>query len=455
MPPTFWGRAAIPCTLVPAGLGEVRPLGSHCWFTAMPLKGPSAHSESAQVVVVGAGPAGSTTATALAARGVEVLLLDREVFPREKTCGDGLTPRSVGVLEEMGLLAKVEAAGALRMDGVRIHAPNGDYIEAAFDSSGELPSFGLTLPRIALDALLLEHAQAAGARFVGNFRAKGLVWDGRAAGASQRGTVIGVEGVLDGEPAVVRAPLTCLATGAAAPLVEQAGLFPAAPLIIRATRSYFEDVEALDPLFQFYFDRGLLPGYGWIFPMAGGRANVGTGYFPGGQFRRRSAPSRRLYDGFLDRNLSVKQQLAGATPAGPVKSYPLRTDFPRVQTQTDGLLLVGEAAGLVNPINGEGVDFALESGLMAAEVAADALPAGDLSGERLAVYGRRLRERYLTLFHYLAKMRDWYFRERVLNLIIRKAHRRPELKHLFVNAALGLGDPRDGVSLGTLAKILF
>jgi geranylgeranyl reductase family protein len=421
----------------------------------MQVKGPFAHSESAEAIVVGAGPAGSTTAAALAARGVEVLLLDREVFPREKTCGDGLTPRSVGVLQEMGLLAKVEAAGALRMHGVRIYAPNGEHIEAGFDSSGELPSFGLTLPRIALDALLLEHAQAAGARFVSNLRVKRLIRDGRAAGVSRRGGVIGVEGVLDGEPAVVRAPLTCLATGAATPLVEQAGLLPAAPPVIRATRSYFEDVGALDPLFQFYFDRDLLPGYGWIFPMTGGRANVGTGYFPGGQFRRRSVPSRRLYDGFLDRNLSVRQQLAGATPGGPVKSCPLRTDFPRVQTQTDGLLLVGEAAGLVNPINGEGVDFALESGLLAAEVAAEALRAGDLGGERLAVYGRRLRERYLTLFQYLARMRHWYFREWMLNRIIRKAHRRPELKRLFINAALGLADPRDGVSLGTLAKILF
>jgi geranylgeranyl reductase family protein len=420
----------------------------------MSLKASPTHSESAQVVVVGAGPAGSTTAAALAAGGVDVLLLDREVFPREKTCGDGLTPRSVRVLQEMGLLAKLEAAGAFRMDGVRIHAPNGDHIEAAFDSSGELPSFGLTLPRIALDTLLLEHAQAAGARFMSNFRAKGLVRDGRAAPGGQRGTVIGVEGMLDGEPAVARAPLTCLATGAAVPLVEQAGLLHAAPLVIRATRSYFDNVVSLDPLFQFYFDRDLLPGYGWIFPIAGGRANVGTGHFPGGQFRRRSVPSRRLFDGFLDGNLSVKQQLAGATAGGPVKSHPLRADFPRVQTQIDGLLLVGEAAGLVNPINGEGVDFALESGLMAAEVAAEALLAGDLSGDQLAVYGRRLRERYLALFHYLTKMRDWYFREWVLNLIIRKAHRRPELKHLFVNAALGLTDPRDGLSLGTLAKIL-
>lgn len=416
--------------------------------------GSSANNESVQVVVVGAGPAGSTTAAALAARGVDVLLLDREVFPREKICGDGLTPRSVSVLQEMGLLSKVEAAGALRITGVRIHAPGGESVEADFAGSRGLPSYGLTIPRIALDAVLLEHAEAAGARFLGNFSVRALIRDECKAAHGGRSRVIGVEGALNGEPSAIRAQLVCLATGAAVPLVKQAGLLRGDPQVVRATRAYFENVAALDHRFQFYFDRWLLPGYGWIFPLAGGRANVGTGYFPRGQFRRRSLPSRRLYDRFLDQNDSVKQQMAGATAIGPAKSYPLRTDFGTRQTQTDGLLLVGEAAGLVNPINGEGVDFALESALIAAEVAFEALMAGESGGQQLSAYGRRLRARYLTFFHYLSKMRDLYFRERVLNLIIRKAQRRPELKHLFVNAALGLADPRDGVSLSTMTKIL-
>ena len=403
--------------------------------------------QTAQVVIVGAGPAGSATAIALAARGVDVLLLDKATFPREKTCGDGLTPRALAVLQEMELLPKLEAAGALRVQGVRIYAPDGGMMEANFDElPGDFPLFGLTIPRRTLDAVLLDYAQASGARFASQFRVTELMYND--------GALTGVRGTWNGEPAVVRAPLICLATGAAMPLVKKAGLLPAVPPVMRAARTYFDGTK-LEPVFQLHFDRNLLPGYGWIFPLSGGRANVGAGYFPSGKFRHRSFPPRRLYDIFVGQNPAAQSQLAGATPAGPVKSYPLRTDFLTMQTYNDGLLLVGEAAGLVNPINGEGVDYALESGLLAAKVIADALADGDLSAGRLALYGQRLHERYLTLFRYLIKMRDWYIRERVLNLIVSKAQRRPQLRFLFVNAALGLIDPKEGVSLRSLRDIIF
>ncbi len=402
----------------------------------------------AQAVIVGAGPAGSATAVALAERGVDVLLLDKASFPRDKICGDGLTPRSVAVLQGMGLLPALEAAGALRIDAARIVAPDGRAIQVDFgELQGDLPPYGLTIPRRTLDALLLDHAQAAGARFLAGLRVTQLLQDG--------GRVAGVCGKLDGEPVTVRAPLTVLATGAAMPLVQQAELLPAVPPVIRAARAYFEGAAGLEPVFQLIFDRRVVPGYGWIFPMSGGRANVGAGYFQAGQFLHHTPPPTQVYQLFVQHNPEVASQLEGAQPAGAAKSYPLRTDFLTIRPVGDGVLLVGEAAGLVNPINGEGVDYALESGLMAAEVGAVALASGDLSAGGLAVYGRRLDERYHAFFYYLARMRGWYIRVPVLNLIVRKAQRRPRLKYLFVNAALGLMNPQEGVSLRTLREILF
>ena len=407
----------------------------------------SSHTATAQAVVVGAGPAGSATASALAQCGVDVLLLDKAAFPRDKTCGDGLTPRSVAVLQEMGLLPRLETAGARRISGIRIVAPAGCFVEVGFDElAGKLPPFSLTLPRRTLDALLLEHAQAAGARFMSRFRVQELVY--------KNGVIAGVQGIHKGEAALVHAPLTCLATGAAVLLVQKAGLLPTVPPPMRAARSYFGGLTELEPIFQFHFDRNLIPGYGWIFPLAGGRANVGVGCFPGRQFR--PSPPRRPYEQFINQNPLVGQQLTKATSDGPVKSYPLRTGFLSVkQTQRDGLLLVGEAAGLVNPLTGEGVDYALESGLMAAEVAAGALGEDTFSAGRLAVYGRRLHQRYGALFYYLTKMRQWYIRERVLNTVIRKAQYRPRLKYMFAHAALGLIDPKEGISLRTLRDIAF
>jgi flavin-dependent dehydrogenase len=146
--------------------------------------------------------------------------------------------------------------------------------------------------------------------------------------------------------------------------------------------------------------------------------------------------------------------LAGARRIEPVRNHPLRTDLT-ARTQTDGLLLAGEAAGLTNPVSGEGVHYALESGLTAAQVAAEALAKDDVTGSRLAVYGRRLRERYASRFRCLGRMRRWYLRERVLDLIVQKVHHRPRLKYLFANAVLGPTDPGEATSLVTLAKILF
>lgn len=398
---------------------------------------------SAQVVVVGAGPAGSATAGALAGRGVDVLLVDKATFPRAKVCGDGLTPRSVAVLDTMGLRPRLESAGALRIRGARLYAPDGRSIEVAFEELVDGPCpFGLTIPRHTLDALLLDHARCAGARFLSPLRVTGL--------RRQNGAVVGVEGVMADEAVTIRAGVTCLATGAAMPLVQAAGLLPAIPPVIRATRGYFENVKAPEPLFQFHFDRGLLPGYGWLFPLAGGGANVGIGIYAG----RRAVPPYRIYERFVSTNPRMRDQLAEGAPAEAAKSYVLRSGFPTMQTETDGLLLVGEAAGLVNPINGEGVDYALESGHLAAGFIAEALAANDLSGRRLAAYGHQLRRRYLDLFRHLARMRRWYLHEPILNLIVRKAERRPPLKTVMISAALGLTDARDALSLGTLKEIL-
>jgi geranylgeranyl reductase family protein len=400
-------------------------------------------NESAQVVVVGAGPAGSATAAALAADGVDVLLVDKATFPREKTCGDGLTPRSVAVLERMGVLPELESAGALRIGGARLYAPNGRFAEVAFEELGETSHpFGLTIPRQTLDAVLLERARRAGSCFASPLRVTGLV--------RQDGAVVGVRGTLADEAVTLRAEVTCLATGAAMPLVQEAGLLPAAPPVIRATRGYFRGLASAEPLFQFHFDPRLLPGYGWLFPLAGGRANVGIGIYA----RRRAVPPYRLYERFVSTNPQVRNQLAGTTPEAAPKSYLLRYDFPTMRTETDGLLLVGEAAGLVNPINGEGVGYALESGLLAARVIRQALAAGDVSGRRLAVYGHQLRERYLERFRNLTRMRRWYLHGPVLNLIVRKAERRPNLKILLIGAAMGLTEGKDALSLKTLKEIL-
>lgn len=404
--------------------------------------------EKVQVLVVGAGPAGSTTAALIAQGGIDVLLVDKATFPREKICGDGLTPRSVAAIKQMGLLPRLEEAGALPVKGARIVAPDGQRIDVGFDEiEDKYPPFGLTIPRKTLDSVLLQYAQDSGARFVGAFRVREWI--------ERDGAIAGVRGLWDGDVAEIHAPLTCLATGGAVPLVKQAGLLATAPPLIRAARAYFSGAEGLEPLFQLIFDRELIPGYGWIFPMHGGMANIGAGVFQEGRFARQAVSPKSLFDLFIERSSIAGRYLTGYRMEGKVESYPLRADFLTAQTFRNGLLLVGEAAGLVNPVNGEGVDYALESGLLAAQAASDAVKVCNFGQGQLEGYNRLLQERYHSFFYYLTRMRKWYIRERVINTILHKARRRPDLKYLFVSAALGLIDPRDALSWGTIGEILF
>ena len=227
----------------------------------------------ADVLVVGAGPAGSTTAYLLACQGWDVLLVDRARFPRSKTCGDGLTPRAVATLQRLGLLPQLLAAGYPRIEGARLVAPDGHEWRLRFaDHLHELPGYGLVVPRLELDEWLRQHAMAAGVRFLGGFRVqKPLCQDGR---------VAGVQGRLNGRVQSIRARLTVVATGVSIGLLRALGVMKRMPPVVRAARAYFAGVEGLDRDFEFHFRLTPMPGYGWIFPGPGGQANVGVGLFP-------------------------------------------------------------------------------------------------------------------------------------------------------------------------------
>ena len=357
--------------------------------------GRDGHDVDADVIVVGAGPGGATTAFHLARAGVKVLLLEKSEFPREKVCGDGLTPRAVKQLVNMGI--DTDGPGWARNRGLRVIG-GGMRLELDWPDLMSFPDYGLTRTRLDFDELLTETAVKRGAELRTSTTVTGPVTDERS------GRVIGVEATgPDKEKLTFRAPLVVAADGVS-------GRFPLALGLAKredrpigvAVRRYYRSARHTDDYLESWLElRGrndkerLLPGYGWIFGMGDGRVNVGLGVLNSSVEFGKSNYREMLLD-WMSATPDDWGMNDEANADGPILGAALPMGFNRVPHYTRGVMLVGDSGGMVNPFNGEGIAYAMESGALAAEVAVQALAAPDaLRRERaLLYYPAELKARY-------------------------------------------------------------
>ena len=355
---------------------------------------PASHPDTADVIVVGAGPAGSSAAYHLATAGLDVLMLEKTSFPREKVCGDGLTPRAVKALTAMGISTD-EGDGWLRNKGLRIIG-GGGRIELAWPDLSAFPGYGTIRARTDFDQLLARHAQKAGVRLLENVTVTGPALDERT------GRVTGVTArVKNHDPAEKRfgARLVIAADGNSSRLSVSMGLHKRddRPLGV-AVRTYYTSPRHNDEYLEAWLDlwdgKDLLPGYGWIFGMGDGTSNVGLGLL-----NTSDSFGHIDYRVLLRRWLSAMPAEWGFSEENrtePVRGAALPMGFNRTPHYTRGLLLAGDAGGMVNPFNGEGIGYALESGELAARVIAQALARPTAAGRErvLQTYPRQLKEAY-------------------------------------------------------------
>jgi len=339
-------------------------------------------AEQADLIVVGAGPGGSATAYHAARAGLEVLLLDRQKFPRDKACGDGLMPHAAGEISLMGLSDWLEEPHHGKFSGFSI------YTQTAFLRQKVPPTlhgpYGYVVAREETDARLVERAEEAGAKLRGGVRATNLL-------RSPAGNVTGVEATSDGETLFYETPLVVAADGVGG----FAGQGIKAHQNSVARRQYFRNVSGpeKDHLHVFVTRdmNELGAGYGWVFYFRDGRANVGAGV----STKTLDRSQRNLKD-FFDRFLQepeLADWLKEAESEGPAKSWSLKMGMWGAKRYAQGLMAVGDAASMIHPISGEGVGYAIESGRLAAAWAHEARSRNDYSVSTLSGYERQLRRK--------------------------------------------------------------
>jgi menaquinone-9 beta-reductase len=352
------------------------------------------------VVVVGAGPSGSSCGYWLADAGWDVVVVEKKSLPREKTCGDGLTPRAVRQLADMGLEPLVAAAGH-RYDGLRA-VGFGREMELSWPEHPNFPAYGYTITRFDLDAVVAEHAKSNGARVlfgteaVAPLEAMPPLQEGRlgaAAGVTVRDTA-------SGRTAELRSRYLVVADGANSRLGRSLGAARRRDWPMgMALRGYWSSPRHDDRYIESHIDirdasGHVVPGYGWIFPLGDGRVNVGVGLLSTDRTWK-GVNTTRLMDAFLAQ-AAPSWELGDSTCLGPATGGKLPMGLSVSPCIGDNVVVTGDAAGAINPFNGEGIAYGYETGRLAAASVGTALRAHDAAA--LEEYQERLDASYGDYF---------------------------------------------------------
>ena len=410
-------------------------------------------ADEADVIVVGAGPSGSTTAYYLANAGLDVLLLEKSHFPREKVCGDGLTPRAVKALVAMGVPISADD-GWLPNKGLRVVGA-GMRLELPWPELTSYPGYGLVRTRLDFDQRLAQRASRAGAKLIEGVNVTGPVIDertGRITGVTARPAGGKRADSSDaGAERVYRGRLVIAADGNSSRLSVSMGLRKRddRPIGV-AVRAYYTSPRHEDDYLESWLDLWdgdrQLPGYGWIFGMGDGTSNVGLGLL-----NTSAAFGNTDYHALLHRWLAGMPPEWGFTEdnrVGPVRGAALPMAFNRTPHYTRGLVLVGDAAGMVNPFNGEGIAYAMESGELAARIITQALAAPTWPGAEkvLNSYPRVLADAYGGYYALGRTFVKAIGQPDLMRFATRHAMSRPALMRFALKLLGNLTDPRGDAS---------
>ncbi|UQA55161.1 NAD(P)/FAD-dependent oxidoreductase [Polyangium aurulentum] len=327
----------------------------------------------AEVAILGAGPAGTAAALRLGQLGVKgAVIVDKADFPRDKTCGSGISPRGIEVLRTLGVWDRIEPE-SYRINGIRIVTPGG---YESYQSAGATVE-AVVCQRRVLDHTLLKEAVSLGARFVPDFTASSLIEEGGR-----------VRGFVAKDGRTVRARYTVIAGGTHLRL----GVSPRPRRLVQAIMGWWDGVPFRPNVLEMVFDRSIAPYYGWLFPESDERVNIGITYWDPGHEKN----ARSLFQNFLDKHYG--QRLAGARQVGGWKGHPVAHAFRIESLWGPGRVIVGEAGLMTHPSTAEGIYQAMYSGMRAAEAIADIVASRLREDDAFTRYERGCQKRFLPSF---------------------------------------------------------
>jgi geranylgeranyl reductase family protein len=381
------------------------------------------------VLVIGAGPAGSVAALHLATQGHRVLLLDKKHFPRDKACGDGLLSDAQGVLDRAGLLGRALELGH-QVETLSVFSPSG--IEC------QIRGRYLVVRRRLLDALLARKAVEAGAIFCHGDAARVVEEDNGLVTCS-----------LKGSGRSYRARAGVIATGASVDLLWKLGLVTRRDASGAAVRCYVRSALDLSRLVVAY-DHRTLPGYSWIFPMRGQEYNVGCARFYRNG-RREPVNLRRMFQQFTTHSPLARALLQKGEIVSPLQGALVRCGLHGVASAGAHLLAIGETVGTTYPSTGEGIGKAMETGELAAEMIHEALRS--TNGEQtLRGFPARLEERWRRKYRGYEIAARWLSNRWLNDLVAWRARQSPFFLKAVMDVMSDASDPRSVFSVGSILK---
>lgn len=397
-------------------------------------------------IIVGAGPGGATTALYAERLGLKVLLLDKKHFPRDKICGDAISGKSILYLRELGLIEAVEKSPQVEVNHIVFSSPNHKSVNIKLipDSFNGISS-GYVCRRMVYDNILFQAAKNKVETLEG-FSVEDVV--------KPNGQVKGIRGRReDGKELEFTAKVVAGADGFNSIISRKMGLYEHDPdHILVATRAYYSGVSGLTDAIELHYIKEMLPGYFWIFPLENGMANVGLGMVHSA-LKKKGVRLRNAHIAATESGI-FKERFKNAKLLGDIQGWNLPVGSKRRPMHGAGFVLIGDAAGLIDPFTGEGIGNAMCSGKIAAETIAEISRGSDYSAAALKGYADKVWKAIggeLSLAYRLQRTARF---TPLVNLVVNRASKRQEVADWISAMIAGKVSKRELVYPSTYIKLL-